>query len=241
MFSVEVKSLTKVFGKFVAVNDINFSIERGEIFGFLGPNGAGKSTTIKMLCGILEPSSGEGIVEGFDISKSPDKIKEIIGYMSQKFSLYNDLTVEENINFYAGIHDIEKKKITERKEWILNMAGLTGKEKVLTSMLSGGWRQRLSLGCAIIHTPKVVFLDEPTAGVDPISRRDFWNLIRNLSKNGTTVFVTTHYMGEAEHCDRISMIYNGKLIAIGSPKELKSKYKSPNLENLFIKLIRGYE
>ncbi|MEK6647004.1 MAG: ABC transporter ATP-binding protein [Candidatus Firestonebacteria bacterium] len=241
MVSVEVKSLTKMFGKFTAVDNVSFSINRGEIFGFLGPNGAGKSTTIKMLCGILSPTSGEGLVEDFDISKDSDEIKKIIGYMSQKFSLYNDLTVEENINFYGGIHNVGKAEMLQKREWILNMAGLKGKEKVLTGVLSGGWRQRLALGCAIVHNPKVVFLDEPTAGVDPISRRDFWNLIKKLSENGTTVFVTTHYMDEAEYCGRISLIYNGKLIEIGSPYDLKDKYKTKSLDKLFVKLIREYD
>lgn len=241
MLSVEVRSLTKVFGKFTAVDNISFSVKKGEIFGFIGPNGAGKSTTIRMLCGILEPTSGEGLVEGISIGKQPDKVKEIIGYMSQKFSLYNDLTVEENINFYGGIHDVKKTELSDRKKWILSMAGLTGKEKVLTNALSGGWRQRLALGCAIIHNPKVVFLDEPTAGVDPLSRRDFWNLIGNLSKEGATVFVTTHYMDEVEHCDRVSLIYRGKITAMGSPAELKKEYKSSSLEKLFVQLIRGYD
>lgn len=237
--SVEVKSLRKVFGDFVAVNDINFQVKKGEIFGFIGPNGAGKSTTIRMLCGIISPSSGEGVVEGLDIDRQSEKIKEIIGYMSQKFSLYNDLTVEENISFFGGIHDVYGDALNERKKWILNMAGLNEKEKTLTSALSGGWKQRLALGCAIIHNPKVLFLDEPTAGVDPLSRRDFWNLIRVLSKQGTTVFVTTHYMDEVENCDMISMIYSGSIIAMGSPEQLKKQYNS-SLEKMFVRLIREH-
>jgi len=239
-FSVEVKSLTKKFGHFTAVDNINFQVKRGEIFGFLGPNGAGKSTTIRMLCGILEPTSGKGIVEGFDIGTESEKIKEIIGYMSQKFSLYNDLTVDENIDFYGGIHDLDKNMILERKKWILEMAGLKGKEKTLTNLLSGGWKQRLALGCALVHNPKVLFLDEPSAGVDPISRRDFWHLIKDISQKGTTVFVTTHYMDEAEYCERLSLIFKGKLIAIGTPQELKQNNQAGSVEELFVKLIRGY-
>ena len=241
MISVEVKNLSKIFGVFRAVDDISFSVEKGEIFGFIGPNGAGKSTTIRMLCGILEQTSGEGTVEGFSIKTQSDKIKEIIGYMSQRFSLYNDLTVNENINFYAGIHDLKKQETKERKEWIIKMSGLAGKERMLAGALSGGWRQRLSLGCAIIHAPKVVFLDEPTAGVDPISRKEFWELIKSLARGGSTVFVTTHYMDEVEFCDRIAMIYKGKIIAIGTPAGLKLSNKAPNLERLFVDLIRGFE
>ena len=239
-FSVEVKSLTKKFGNFTAVDNIDFQVVKGEIFGFLGPNGAGKSTTIRMLCGIIEPSSGKGTVEGFDINNESEKIKEIIGYMSQKFSLYDDLTVNENIDFYGGIHGLNKDMIKEREKWILEMAGLKGKEKTQTKLLSGGWKQRLALGCALVHQPKVLFLDEPSAGVDPISRRDFWNLIRQISDEGTTVFVTTHYMDEAEYCERLCLIFKGKLIAIGSPEELKQKNNVQSMEKLFVKLIRGY-
>ena len=241
MYSVEVEALTKVFGKFTAVDGVSFSVCKGEIFVFLGPNGAGKSTTIRMLCGILEPTAGKGTVEGFDIKKEPDSIKEIIGYMSQKFSLYNDLTVAENIEFYGGIHNVPGEKMKERKNWILDMAGLKGKETALTSALSGGWKQRLALGCSIIHNPRVLFLDEPTAGVDPISRRDFWKLIKELSAAGTTVFVTTHYMDEAENCGKISLIYRGKLIALGAPRELKEKNAAASLEHLFVKLIKEYD
>lgn len=239
-FSVEVRSLTKKFGNFTAVDSIDFQVKRGEIFGFLGPNGAGKSTTIRMLCGILEPTSGKGIVEGFDVGIESEKIKEIIGYMSQKFSLYDDLTVKENIDFYGGIHDLNKDMINEREKWILEMAGLKGKEKTLTKLLSGGWKQRLALGCALVHQPKVLFLDEPSAGVDPISRRDFWHLIRDVATKGTTVFVTTHYMDEAEYCERLCLIFKGKLIAIGSPEQLKQNNNVESTEKLFVKLIRGY-
>lgn len=239
--SVQVNNLVKRFGSFPAVDDISFSVAKGEIFGFIGPNGAGKSTTIRMLCGILDQTSGVGTVEGFSIKTEPEKIKSVIGYMSQKFSLYDDLTVEENINFYGGIHGLSRDETKTRRSWILEMAGLRGKESNMTGALSGGWRQRLSLGCAIIHGPKVVFLDEPTAGVDPISRREFWLLIRGLAKAGTTIFVTTHYMDEVEFCDRIAMIYRGKIVAMGTSAELKTANKVDNLEMLFVNLIRGME
>ncbi len=220
-FAVVVESLEKRFGSFVAVNRISFQVARGEIFGFLGPNGAGKSTTIRMLCGILAPTSGRGTVAGFDIRTQPEEIKANIGYMSQKFSLYQDLTVEENIDFYSGIYCIPAKKKRERKEWVIEMSGLAEHRRSLTAILSGGWRQRLALGCAILHEPPIVFLDEPTSGVDPISRRQFWDLIYDLSGKGVTIFVTTHYMDEAEYCNRLGLIYRGDLIALGTPHELK--------------------
>jgi len=240
MFAIEVYNLTKKFGDFTAVNNISFKVAKGEIFGFLGPNGAGKSTTIRMLCGIMKPTSGEGLVGGYSINSQPEQIKKIIGYMSQKFTLYQDLTVEENINFYGGIHGLPPSIMEERKEWVLKMAGLVGKENYLTRELSGGWKQRLSLGCAILHQPEILFLDEPTASVDPISRRDFWDLIYNLSEKGTTVFVTSHYMDEVERCHRIAIIYSGKIIAIGSPKELKKEFtksERSTLEEVFISAI----
>ncbi|MCO5045296.1 MAG: ABC transporter ATP-binding protein [Kiritimatiellae bacterium] len=221
--TVEVRDLEKRFGSFVAVNRISLEVSRGEVFGFLGPNGAGKSTTIRMLCGILAPSGGSGSVAGFDIRTQQEKIKANIGYMSQKFSLYEDLTVEENINFYSGIYGIPDAKKEERKEWALEMAGLREHRGTQTRDLSAGWRQRLSLGCAILHEPPVIFLDEPTSGVDPISRRQFWDLIYTLAGRGVTVFVTTHYMDEAEYCDRIALIYRGELIALGAPAELKAQ------------------
>jgi len=221
--AVLVRDLEKRFGSFVAVKRVSFAVARGEIFGFLGPNGAGKSTTIRMLCGILEPSGGEGRVAGFDIRSQPEKIKENIGYMSQKFSLYEDLTVEENLDFYAGIYRIPAAKKRKRKDWAIAMAGLGEHRRSRTAVLSGGWKQRLALGCAILHEPPVIFLDEPTSGVDPISRRQFWNLIYELAGKGVTVFVTTHYMDEAEYCDRIALIYRGELIAIGTPLELKTR------------------
>ena len=220
--AVTVNDLEKRFGSFVAVNRVSFSVDRGEIFGFLGPNGAGKSTTIRMLCGILSPTSGTGTVGGFDIRSEPEKIKATIGYMSQKFSLYQDLTVEENINFYSGIYRIDPAKRAQRKQWVLDMAGLAEHRNRPTAELSGGWKQRLALGCAIVHQPPIIFLDEPTSGVDPISRRQFWDLIYEMAGQGVTVFVTTHYMDEAEYCDRLALIYRGELIASGTPETLKT-------------------
>ena len=221
---VEVQNLEKRFGAFKAVSGISFSVRRGEIFGFLGPNGAGKSTTIKMLCGLLTPSAGSGRVAGFDIVREAEKIKTRIGYMSQKFSLYDELTVEENIDFYSGIYRLSKEKKAERKEWVLAMAGLRDRRNTPTSELSGGWKQRLALGCAVLHEPPILFLDEPTSGVDPNSRRQFWDLIYELSGQGVTVFVTTHYMEESEYCDRLGVIYRGELIALGTPRELKTAH-----------------
>lgn len=221
--AVVVKDLERRFGDFIAVNKVSFEVPTGEIFGFLGPNGAGKSTTIRMLCGILTPSGGAGTVAGYDVLTEAEKIKSHIGYMSQKFSLYEDLTVEENIDFYSGIYRIAPEKKEERKEWVLEMAGLKEHRSSRTAILSGGWKQRLALGCAILHEPPIIFLDEPTSGVDPISRRKFWDLIYELSGKGVTVFVTTHYMDEAEYCDRIGLIYHGELIAIGTPEALKTE------------------
>ena len=220
--AVMVKDLERRFGTFVAVDRISFEVAQGEIYGFLGFNGAGKSTTIRMLCGILAPSGGNGTVAGFDVRREPEKIKAHIGYMSQKFSLYEDLTVEENINFYSGIYRIAREKKKQRKEWVLEIAGLTEHRRTRTAHLSGGWKQRLALGCAVLHEPPILFLDEPTSGVDPISRRRFWDLIYTLSGQGVTVFVTTHYMDEAEYCDRLGLIYRGELIAGGTPNQLKS-------------------
>ncbi|QEM70081.1 ABC transporter ATP-binding protein [Geobacter sp. FeAm09] len=219
--AVSVRGLTRRFGDFIAVNAIDLEVAQGEIFGFLGPNGAGKSTTIRMLCGILEPSAGEGRVAGCDVMRQPEQIKTRIGYMSQKFSLYEDLTVEENIAFYGGIYRIPAEKLARRAEWVITMAGLEERRRSKAGELSGGWKQRLALGCAMLHEPPVIFLDEPTSGVDPISRRSFWDLINRLAAGGVTVFVTTHYMDEAEYCDRLAMIYRGELVALGSPSELK--------------------
>ncbi|MEO8196219.1 MAG: ABC transporter ATP-binding protein [Thermoanaerobaculia bacterium] len=220
--AVTLHGLEKRFGDFVAVNRISLDVARGEIFGFLGPNGAGKSTTIRMLTGLLAPTAGSGTVAGFDVVTQAEQIKTRIGYMSQKFSLYEDLTVEENINFYSGIYRLSAAKKRERKEWVLRMAGLEQHRRTRTAHLSGGWKQRLALGCAILHEPPIVFLDEPTSGVDPLSRRTFWDLIYDLSEHGVTIFVTTHYMEEAEYCDRLGLIYRGELVALGSPSELKA-------------------
>lgn len=224
MNSIEVKNLTKKFGDFVSVNNISFNVKKGEVFGFLGANGAGKSTTIRMLCGILKPTSGDAIVGGFSVMNQPEKVKQQIGYMSQRFSLYNDLTVEENINFFGSIYGLSNRILEERKKWVLSVADLIGKEKLLTNSLPGGIKQRLALGTAVIHKPAIVFLDEPTSGVDPIARRNFWELINSLSEDGTTVVVTTHYLEEAEYCNNIILIDAGKLIAEGNPKELKERY-----------------
>ncbi len=223
-FTVKVEGLTRKFGDFVAVDNISLRIEKGEIFGFLGPNGAGKSTTIKMLCGLLLPTSGNGFVNGYDVMKESEEIKKHIGYMSQRFSLYDDLKVEENINFFSGIYGVSHEKRKERREWVLEMASLKDKRNTITRTLPGGFKQRLALGCAILHEPPILFLDEPTSGVDPISRRNFWNLIYEMSRAGTTIFVTTHYMDEADYCDRLALIYRGRIIAEGTPNELKQEY-----------------
>jgi ABC-2 type transport system ATP-binding protein len=221
---VEVQNLEKRFGAFRAVAGVSFSVRRGEIFGFLGPNGAGKSTTIRMLCGLLAPTAGTGRVAGFDIVRATEKIKTRIGYMSQKFSLYDELTVEENIDFYSGIYRVPRAKKAARKDWVLTMAGLKDHRRARTADLSGGWKQRLALGCAVLHEPPILFLDEPTSGVDPNSRRQFWDLIYELSSRGVTVFVTTHYMEESEYCDRLGIIYRGELIALGTPRALKTEH-----------------
>ena len=231
-YAVTVENLEKRFGDFQAVNKVSFQVKRGEIFGFLGPNGAGKSTTIRMLCGILAPTAGKATVIGFDVSREAEQIKSHIGYMSQKFSLYEDLTVEENIDFYSGIYRIPKEDKKTRKDWVIKMSGLEEHRSSLTAILPGGWRQRLALGCALLHKPPVIFLDEPTSGVDPISRRNFWDLIYQLAAEGVTVFVTTHYMDEAEYCDRLAMIYRGELVAIGTPDELKIRYMNADILNL---------
>jgi len=218
---IDVHNLTKRFGDLTAVDSISFSVSEGEIFAFLGPNGSGKSTTIRMLCGILTPTSGTGRVLGFDIEREGEKIKRGIGYMSQRFALYEDLTVWENLEFYAGIYNVPRTRRRARLEDLVAMAGLTGRERQLAGQLSGGWQQRLALGCAFVHQPRLLFLDEPTAGVDPISRQEFWTLIHNLTRQGVTIFVTTHYLDEAEHANRIGMIHLGKLRAVATPAELK--------------------
>ncbi|MFQ5797473.1 MAG: ABC transporter ATP-binding protein, partial [Bacteroidota bacterium] len=221
--AISVSDLSKRFGKFVAVDRVSFHVRKGEIYGFLGPNGAGKSTTIRMLCGLTVPTSGTAVVAGYDVGREPEKVKERIGYMSQRFSLYEDLTVEENILFYGGIYGLSNDRLAERKRWTIEMAGLTGKEKMTTRHLSGGWKQRLALGCAVLHEPEIVFLDEPTAGVDPVSRRSFWHLIHEMSQKGTTIFVTTHYLDEAEYCNTLGLIHAGRLVAQGSSRKLKER------------------
>ena len=230
-YAIETTNLTKRFGDFTAVDNISFHVKRGEIFGFLGANGAGKSTTIRMLIGLLRPTAGTATVGGYDVVKQTDLVKLNIGYMSQRFSLYDDLTVEQNIRFYGGVYGLKNSRLEERMQWVLTMADLKGREGSLTKTLSGGWKQRLALGCAILHEPRIVFLDEPTGGVDPISRRNFWELINQLSGQGITVLVTTHFLDEAEYCNDIILINAGKLIASGSPVELKTNFiKSPILE-----------
>ncbi len=232
--AVVLQDLTKKFGDFTAVNGISLTVEKGEIFGFLGANGAGKSTTIRMLCGILRPTSGKGIVGGVDITRTPEKVKDFIGYMSQKFSLYDDLTIGENLDFYAGIYAVPDRERAIGKA--LADAGLTGMGKKLTGSLPMGWKQRLALACSVMHRPSILFLDEPTSGVDPNTRRKFWASIREMASRGTTVFVTTHYMLEAEYCDRISIMKTGDVVALGSPEELKKGGKT--LEDVFISLVK---
>ncbi len=222
--AVEVKDLRRTFGSFVAVDDISLRVEKGEIFGFLGPNGAGKSTTIRMLCGLLSPTSGGGSVAGFDILRESESIKKSIGYMSQRFSLYDDLTIEENINFFSGIYNVPRQKRAERKDWILSISGLHERKEELTRNLPTGFKQRLALGCAVLHDPSILFLDEPTSGVDPMSRRNFWKLIYDMAGRGTTVFVTTHYMDEADYCGRLALIYRGRIIAEGTPAVLRHRF-----------------
>lgn len=237
-YAITIKNLTKRFGHFTAVNGISFDIPKGKIFGFLGPNGSGKSTTIRMICGVLRPTSGEGTVMGYDLLKDTERIKQNIGYMSQKFSLYEDLTVEENLDFYGNIYMMSKETLQERKKQLIEMANLKGKEKCLAGTLSGGWKQRLALGCSLIHNPSLLILDEPTAGVDPVSRREFWSSITQLVKTGITVLVTTHYMDEASVCDIIGFIYNGDLITINTPQELYKEHNTHNLEDIFIEYVK---
>jgi ABC-2 type transport system ATP-binding protein len=230
--AVHIDRLVKKFNDFVAVDDVSIDVAPGEIFGFLGPNGAGKSTTIRILCGLLPPTSGRATVGGFDVAAQPEDVKKSIGYMSQKFSLYDDLSVEENIEFFGGVYGVPPGRLAARRDYVLKMAGLEDKRKDMTRTLSGGWKQRLALGCAILHEPPILFLDEPTSGVDPIARRSFWHLIYELSDAGHTVFVTTHYMDEAEYCHRVALMYGGRVIALGSPAELKQSLGSGHLFNL---------
>ena len=220
-YAVQVVDLVKKFGDFIAVDGVTFDIRRGEIFGFLGPNGAGKTTTIRLLLGLLRPTAGRASVLGYDIVRQPEQIRRHIGYMSQRFSLYRDLTVGENLDFYGRTYGVRGRQLRERKRFVIEMAGLEGRERELTRNLSGGWKQRLALGAAILHEPDMLFLDEPTAGVDPISRRAFWDLLYELAEGGTTIFVTTHYMDEAEHCQDLAFIHSGRIIARGAPEEIK--------------------
>ena len=224
MNAIVVSDLTRHFGEFVAVDHVSFDVRKGEVFGFLGSNGAGKSTTIRMLCGLLKPTSGAALVDGIDVGRDPEGVKRRIGYMSQRFSLYEQLTVDQNIRFFGGIYGLRGPGVEARREFVLEMAGLRGREKTKTADLAGGWRQRLALGCAILHEPPIVFLDEPTGGVDPVSRRHFWTLIDRLAEKGVTVLVTTHHLDEAEHCHRIAIIDGGKLAALGSTSELKQLF-----------------
>jgi ABC-2 type transport system ATP-binding protein len=227
--SVVIEDLVKRFGDFTAVDHIRLQTRKGEIFGFLGPNGAGKSTTIRMLCGLLKPTAGRAMVAGYDVAKEPESVRQNIGYMSQRFSLYNDLTVIENLRLFAGLYNVPSTQVKERIDWALAMADLKGQEKLIVGTLPGGWKQRLALGCAVLHKPPVIFLDEPTSGVDPISRRKFWDLIHHMAAEGVTVFVTTHYMEEAEYCNRLALIFRGKMVALGTPTELKQKFMKGEL------------
>jgi ABC-2 type transport system ATP-binding protein len=224
MNAIVVSELTRRFGEFLAVDRLTFEVAQGEVFGFLGSNGAGKSTTIRMLCGLLKPTSGTATVGGVDVSRDPEGVKHRIGYMSQRFSLYERLTVDQNIRFFGGIYGLRRDTLEKRRKFVLDMAGLNGREHMHAADLAGGWRQRLALGCAILHEPQIVFLDEPTGGVDPLSRRQFWTLIDQLSTTGVTVLVTTHYLDEAEHCNRVAIIHGGRLAAIGTTSELKAMF-----------------
>ena len=230
--AVFLEKLVKRFGNFVAVDNVSLEVAQGEIFGFLGPNGAGKSTTIRILCGLLAPTSGRATVNGYEVATQAEEIRRNIGYMSQKFSLYDDLTVEENIEFFGGVYGVTPARLAARRDYVLKMAGLEDKRTSMTRLLSGGWKQRLALGCAILHEPPILFLDEPTSGVDPIARRNFWDLIYELSTAGHTVFVTTHYMDEAEYCHRLALMHGGRVIALGSPAELKASLGAGHLLNL---------
>jgi ABC-2 type transport system ATP-binding protein len=231
-WAVIIHDLVKSFGSFVAVDNVSLNVRKGEIFGFLGPNGAGKSTTIRVLCGLLSPTSGRASVADFDVATAPEQVRRNIGYMSQKFSLYDDLSVEQNIDFFTGMYGVPRERRQERKDYVLKMANLTERRDALTATLSGGWKQRLALGCAILHDPPIIFLDEPTSGVDPIARAAFWDLIRDLARTGHTIFVTTHYMDEAEYCNRVALMYRGKIIALGTPEELKRDLQTHKLLRL---------
>jgi ABC-2 type transport system ATP-binding protein len=239
--SVRLAGLTKRFGDFVAVDGVSLEVSKGEIFGFLGPNGAGKSTTIRILCGLLAPSAGRAEVGGFDVAREPEKVRANIGYMSQRFSLYDDLTVEENLDFFSGIYGVAAEQRIERKNYALAMAGMEDRRGAMTRTLPGGLKQRLALGCAILHEPPILFLDEPTSGVDPMARRAFWDLIYRLSEAGQTVFVTTHYMEEAEYCHRVALLYRGRMISLGAPAELKRQMGATSMEGVFVSSIERAE
>ena len=239
--AVVIENLVKRFGDFIAVDNVSLRVAKGEIFGFLGPNGAGKSTTIRILCGLLGPTTGKATVSGFDVATQPEQVKRSIGYMSQKFSLYGDLTVEENLDFFSGIYGVPKERRKERKAFALRMANLEERRGDITALLPGGWKQRLALGCAILHEPPILFLDEPTSGVDPLARRAFWDLIYNLSAAGQTIFVTTHYMDEAEYCHRVALMYKGKVIALNTPRALKQQLGVATMEEVFINEIERQE
>lgn len=235
---IEVDQLTKVFGTFTAVDHITFDVSKGEIFGFLGANGAGKTTAMRMLCGLSFPTKGKATVAGYDLFREPEKIKQNIGYMSQKFSLYEDLAVKENIRFYGGIYGLTDKQIKSKMEYLLHQLDLEDKATTLVKSLPLGWKQKLSFSVAMLHEPQIVFLDEPTGGVDPITRREFWNLIYQASAAGTTVFVTTHYMDEAEYCNRVSIMVDGRIDALGTPDELKKKFNADDMGSVFLQLAR---
>ncbi|GAA4241400.1 ABC transporter ATP-binding protein [Winogradskyella damuponensis] len=236
---IEAQNLTKMFGDFTAVNAISFEVKKGEIFGFLGANGAGKTTAMKMLIGISKPTSGAAKVAGFDVFTNAEDIKKNIGYMSQKFALYDDLTVKENITFFGGIYGLSRKSIKEKSAILIEELGLEKVASKLVGSLPLGWKQKLSFSVSLLHDPKIVFLDEPTGGVDPITRRQFWEMIYKAAHQGTTVFVTTHYMDEAEYCDRVSIMVNGKIEALDTPKKLKQQFNVANMNDVFLKLARG--
>jgi len=240
-FAIHTEKLSKQFGHLLVVNEVSLSIPKGHIYGFLGPNGSGKSTMIRMLCGVLQPTSGVGTVLGYDVNKESESIKQKIGYMSQKFSLYEELTVKENLDFYSGIYGLKGKESKERQNELIELSGLTGRENQRSGSLSGGWKQRLALSCALLHRPELLILDEPTAGVDPVSRRIFWDIITDLGKEGVTVLVTTHYMDEAELCNEIGFIFFGNILIKGKPKQLMEEYKVNNLDDLFINLVEKQE
>lgn len=238
-FAISVQDLTKRFNDFTAVNAITFNVRQGEIFGFLGANGAGKTTAMRMLCGLSFPTSGRAMVAGFDLYKEAEKIKKSIGYMSQKFSLYEDLTIRENIRFYGGIYGLTDREIKSKTDFMVKHLHLEEQVDKLVKSLPLGWRQKLSFSVAMLHQPKIVFLDEPTGGVDPITRREFWTMIYEAANAGTTVFVTTHYMDEAEYCDRVSIMVDGRIDALDTPLELKRKFNAPSMEEVFVQLARN--